>query len=67
MKVFYLFIHLFASWSFILFLDIFFIYISNVIPFPDFPSEIPLSPPPPSAHQPIHSHFLALGFPYNGV
>jgi hypothetical protein len=27
-------------------LDIFIIYISNVIPFPSFPSENPLSPPP---------------------
>jgi hypothetical protein len=27
-------------------LDIFFIYSSNVIPFPSFPSENPLSPPP---------------------
>ena len=26
-------------------LDIFFIYISNIIPFPSFPSENPLSPP----------------------
>jgi hypothetical protein len=33
---------------FFFFLDIFFIYISNVIPFPGFPSENPhpLSPPP---------------------
>ena len=37
-------------------LDIFFIYISNVIPFPSFPSENPLSSPPPSALQPTHSH-----------
>jgi hypothetical protein len=35
------------SVSFLLLLDIFFIYISNVIPFPGFPSENPLSPPPP--------------------
>ena len=28
-------------------LDIFFIYISNVIPFPGVPSENPLSPPVP--------------------
>jgi hypothetical protein len=27
-------------------LDIFFIYILNIIPFPSFPSENPLSPPP---------------------
>jgi hypothetical protein len=37
-------------------LDIFFIYISNVIPFPSFPSENHPSPPPPSAPQPTHSH-----------
>jgi hypothetical protein len=43
--------------------DIFFIYISNVIPFPSFPSPNPLSPPP--AHQPTHSCFLA--FPYTGA
>jgi hypothetical protein len=33
-------------------LDIFFIYISNVIPFPSFPSENP----PSLAPQPTHSH-----------
>jgi hypothetical protein len=37
-------------------LDIFFICISNVIPFLSFPSENPLSPPPPTAPQPIHSY-----------
>jgi hypothetical protein len=31
-------------------LDIFFFYNSNVIPFPGFPSENPLSPPPSPAH-----------------
>jgi hypothetical protein len=39
-------------------LDIFFIYISNVIPFLSFPSENPLSSPPllsPHAHQSTHS------------
>jgi hypothetical protein len=48
--------------SFLFFLlDIFFIYISNVIPIPGFPSEKhPL--PSPSAHQPTHSSFLALAF-----
>jgi hypothetical protein len=40
-------------------LDIF-IYISNVIPFPSFPSENPLSPPPSPC-------FLALAFPYTGA
>jgi hypothetical protein len=38
-------------------LDIFFIYTSNVIPFPSFPSENPLSLPPPPAPQPTHSHY----------
>jgi hypothetical protein len=56
----------FLSFYFIL-LDIFFIYISNVIPFPGLPPKIPspyLHPPPP-AHQPTHSHFLALAFKGN--
>ena len=45
-------------------LDIFFIYISNVIPFPGFPSENPLSPPVSSAHQ--HTLlFLVLGIPFH--
>jgi hypothetical protein len=35
------------SSSFFFLLDTFFIYISNVIPFSNFPSENPLSPPPP--------------------
>jgi hypothetical protein len=34
---------------FLLLLDIFFIYISNVIPSPSFPSKNPLSPPPSPA------------------
>ena len=45
------------------FFDIFFIYISNVIPFPgspEVPYPIPLPPPPASMrvfpHLPIHSH-----------
>jgi hypothetical protein len=40
-------------------LDIFFIYISNVIPFPGFPFEntLPLSLPPPPAHQPTTPAF----------
>ena len=42
-------------------LDIFFIYISNAIPFPSFLFESPLYPPP------THSHFLALAFPCTGV
>jgi hypothetical protein len=50
-----LFVCLFQFWFYFAFLlDIFFIYILNVIPFPGFPSENPLSHPPPPAHQPIH-------------
>jgi hypothetical protein len=48
-------------------LDIFFIYISNVIPFPGFPSKNPHPHPPPPAHQPTHSCFLVLAFPYTGA
>jgi hypothetical protein len=48
-------------------LDIFFIYIINVIPFPGFPSENPLSPLPSHCSQPTHSCFLALAFPYTGA
>jgi hypothetical protein len=50
---------------FLFLLDIFFIYISNVIPFPSFSSENPLSLPPLPAPQPTHSGFLALAFPYS--
>jgi hypothetical protein len=52
---------------FLLLLDIFFIYISNVIPFPGFPSEIPYPLPSPPAHQPTYTCFLALAFPYTGA
>jgi hypothetical protein len=55
-----------VSFFFLLFpflLDIFFIYISNAIPFPSFPSKNLLSLFPP-APQPTHSHFLALAVPY---
>jgi hypothetical protein len=45
-----------------LLLDIFFIYISNVIPVPQFPSKNPLSPPP-SHCSPIHP----LLFPGPGI
>jgi hypothetical protein len=48
-------------------LDIFFIYISNVIPFPRFPLQNPYPIPPPPSHQPTHFHFPALAFPYTGA
>ena len=53
-------------------LDIFFIYISNVIPFPGLPSENPFSPPPSPAYMriplcpPTHSCLPALAFPTLG-
>ena len=54
-------------------LDILFIYISNVISFPGFPSGNPLSHPPspcfyegasPPIHPPTHSHLPTLALPY---
>jgi hypothetical protein len=48
-------------------LDIFFIYISNVITIPGFPLKTPYPLHLPPAHQPTHSHFLALAFPYAGA
>jgi hypothetical protein len=47
---------------FSIFLDIFFIYISNAIP--KFPYTLPLPCPAPL---PTHSHFLALTFPCTGA
>jgi hypothetical protein len=48
-----------------------FIYISNFLPFPGFPSGTPVSPPPASMrvlpNPPTHSHFWALVFPYTGT
>jgi hypothetical protein len=50
-------------------LDIFFIYMPNVIPFPSFPSENPCPIPPLPAsirmfpHPPIHFCFPLLAFP----
>jgi hypothetical protein len=48
--------------TYLLKLDIFFIYVSNVIPFPSFLSENPLCPPPLSLlpNPPTHSCFLTL-------
>ena len=43
---------------------IFSLYISNIILFTGFPSENPLYHPPPPTHQPTHSPFLVLAFPY---
>ena len=36
-------------------------------PFLVSPLKIPYALPPPPAHQPTHSHFLALAFPYTGA
>ena len=55
-------------------LDILFIYISNVIPFPNFPSRN-LHPTPlllllwgcGPTYPPTHSHLPALEFPYSGA
>jgi hypothetical protein len=52
-------------YSFLLLLDIFFVYISNAIPTPSFLSKNPLYLPPLSAPQLTHSLFLALAFPYS--
>ena len=46
---------------------IFFIYFSNVIPFPCFTLRKTLSPPPPPAYQPTYSHFPVLAFLYTGA
>jgi hypothetical protein len=48
-------------------LNIFFIYISNVIPFPGFPSENPLCSLLSPCSKPILSLFLTLAFPYTGA
>jgi hypothetical protein len=60
----FLFVLLWFDFSFIILLDIFFIYTSNVIPFSGFPSENPHPLPPPTDHQPTHSHVPVLAFPY---
>jgi hypothetical protein len=48
-------------------LDIFFIYISNAIPFASFPSENPLSPPLSPCSLTLPLPFLVLAFPYTGA
>jgi hypothetical protein len=69
--------HIYRSFCFVLFpflipclfifLDIFFIYTSNIIPFPSFPSENPLSPPL-SPYSPTHLPlFLVLAFSYTAA
>jgi hypothetical protein len=45
-------------------LNIYFIYISNVVHIPCFPSKTPLSSLPCTAHHPTHTRLLALAFPY---
>jgi hypothetical protein len=51
------------------FIGYFFIYISNVIPIPVFPSEnlFPHPPLPSPAYQPTQSGFLALSLPFTGA
>jgi hypothetical protein len=48
-------------------LDIFFIYISNVILFPGSPSENPLSHSPSPRSSILPLPFLVLAFPYTGA
>ena len=54
-------------------MDVFFIYISNVTPFPVSPPETPYPILPSLAsmqvfpHPPTHSFLPALSFPYTGV
>jgi hypothetical protein len=53
--------------GYLFFIRYFLFYISNVIPFPSFPSENPLSSPPPP-RSPTHPlPFLVLAFPYIGA
>lgn len=67
-----LFLQFFFSF-YLLFLGYFLYYISNVIPFSNLPSGIPLSFPPcpciyervlPNTHPPTPSHLQVLAFPY---
>jgi hypothetical protein len=48
-------------------LDIFFIYISNIIPIPSFPSENPLSPRPPLPIPDPPTPILGPGILYTGT
>jgi hypothetical protein len=65
--LFFIIILFFFFFSFLFLIDIFFIYISNVVPFPSFPSENTLSPSP-SPCLPTHPlPFLVLAFPYTGT
>jgi hypothetical protein len=55
-------------------LDIFFISISKVIPFPFLPAQIPYPIPPPLPasmrvlpHLPTHCHLTAMAFAYTGT
>ena len=57
---------LFILFYFKILLDIFFIYITNVIPFPGFTSETLFHSSQPLGPQPIHSQFPVLVFPYTG-
>ena len=58
---------IFSGFIFLSFLlDIFFIYISNVIPFPSFPSKNPLSTPLSPCSPTYLFPFLILAFPYTG-
>ena len=71
--IFYFLKYLLSIVLFILLLNIFFIYISNVIPFPSFPSGTPLSHSSfPCFYEsaPTHTHplpFHLLAFPYTGA
>ena len=63
----------FLIFFFIFLLDILFVFISNVIPFPSFSSSKPLSHLPPTSfmtvlpYPPIHSCLTTLSFHYTGA
>jgi hypothetical protein len=58
-----------TSFFFLFLLDIYIIYILNVIPFLGFapPEASYLNPPPPAPYLPTHSHLTALAFTYTGA